>query len=177
VKRGVLFVSFVLGAVLAGAIEFAVQPTPHDSRLRSVQPAGATPSDFHAPARTAADRLRRWVADSLARPLFVPDRRPSPQASAIADTVGGWPRLSGIMVTSGDRRAIFAGPSGGKPDVVAEGTKLGRYLVQSISVGEVVLIGPDGRHSLRPTFDGNAPGPATRAPIFPRQGVLNGTRP
>ncbi len=176
-KRGVLFASFVLGVVLAGAITLAVQPAPGESPLRSVQPAGAAARDVQPPADTAADQLRRWMADSLARPLFVPDRRPVPQAAAGVDVVGGWPRLSGIIIMSAGRRAIFDGPSGGKPDVVAEGARVGRYLVQSISVGEVVLVGPDGRHSLRPSFDLNGSAQANPATIVTGQVVGNETTP
>ena len=156
-KHGLVFASFVLGAVLAGSIVLALQPAP-DDRPQPAAPANAPPSQLQSAPAIAAERLRRWAADSLARPLFVPERRPAPPHSAVvvAEAPGVLPRLSGIMIMSSGRRAIFAGPPGGKPDVVSEGASVGRYQVQSIFAGGVMLVGPDGPHSLRPTFTGQA---------------------
>jgi len=155
VRRGVAFAGFVLGAASVGVIAVAMQPTPDDDRQRpAVAAVGGVPAGREMPADAAAEQLRRWSAASLARPLFVPDRRPiaAPAAAGPAATAT-MPRLSGIMITPAGSRAIFGASGGGKPVVVAEGGSVGGYLVQSISIGEVVLIGPDGRHSLHPSFD------------------------
>jgi hypothetical protein len=173
-RSGVLAVSFLLGAALVGAIILAVQPAPDDAPVRPAGVgAGGTPATRQAPADAAAEQMRRWAAVSLDRPLFSPDRHPIAQTPAGPNGVTGLPRLSGIMITPTGRRAIFAATHGGKPDVVVEGGSLGRYLVQSISVGEVVVIGPDGRHSLHPTFDGTLP-VAVAAP--PAVAGWNGTQ-
>ncbi len=115
-----------------------------------------------------SQQLQRWSEASLARPLFAPDRRPFVQANAASAPTAALPRLSGIMTTSAGSRAIFAAVGVGKPEVVVEGSSIGGYLVQSIANGEVVLIGPDGRHSLRPSFDAAAVPPAPPAAAEPQ---------
>jgi hypothetical protein len=82
--------------------------------------------------------------------------------------------LTGIMITPDGRRAIFAPAGGGKPAVVAEGGSLGGYVVQTISLGEVVLTGPDGSHSLNPTLDHVNPAARSAPPVVMGQGAANG---
>jgi len=79
------------------------------------------------------------------------------------------PRLSGIMITEGVRRAIFAATGAGKPQVVGEGGTIGGNLVQSITLGEVVLIGPGGRRSLHLSFDHAPPTAASVPPMVAAQ--------
>lgn len=104
-------------------------------------------------AMTLTDRSQDWVATILDRPLFKVSRRPPPGSAAGISRGTGLPRLSGTLVTSLQRSAIFAGPAGSKPVVIAEGAKLGGYTVQSIGAGRVVLVGPDGSIVLKPSFD------------------------
>ncbi len=177
-RRGVAVGSFVLGAALAGAITLVAQPAPDDDVARPAGGAvGGVSAGRQAPADAAAAQTRRWVADSLARPLFTPDRRPLAQAQAQSDKFSGLPRLSGIMITPTGRRAIFAATGRGKSDVVAEGGRVGSYLVQSISIGEVVLIGPDGRHSLHPTFDRAFPAMTIVPPVVSYQAPARRAEP
>ena len=102
-----------------------------------------------------------YVAETLARPLFSPRRRPdeavkgSPSVAAVA----GVPRLSGILVDGADRRAIFAGAEQGgrlQSIVAREGDAVGVYRVQSVTRDGVKLSGPDGEHVLKPSFSSAA---------------------
>ncbi|RYJ04119.1 MAG: hypothetical protein EON47_01600, partial [Acetobacteraceae bacterium] len=81
-----------------------------------------------APASPAAATERRqddWIAQSLARPLFSPDRRPAPAgaAGAAGDRAEEPPRLTGILITSAGRQAIFA--VGDRSLAVREGGGIG----------------------------------------------------
>jgi general secretion pathway protein N len=100
-------------------------------------------------AQSASDAL---VARILARPLFAPDRRPAPPAAGPA---GGsqptLPRLSGVLVSSTDRFAIFAAVDG-KLLVAREGGPAGPFLVMRIAPDEVTVLGPGGRQALHPRF-------------------------
>ncbi len=107
------------------------------------------------PPDETGSRVPEWAATVLARPLFSRDRRPAAQ-SAIAVSSGGpllLPRLTGVIVTRTTRNAIFAGPAGGHAVVIGEGGKLGRYTVQKIEAGRVVIASQDGRQTLTPHVD------------------------
>jgi hypothetical protein len=137
----------------------------------------------HAPpakARTAAedpvDHTDEWVETSLARPLFSRDRRPTVVAAKAGETViSSMPRLTGVLVSPLGRSAIFAGPDGGKPMVISEGSSLGPYLIKSIAPGHVTVSGPEGERDLEPSFDANARRAVAEAPqpAQPRPQVLN----
>ena len=124
------------------------------------------------------------VATVLARPLFRPDRRPPAAPGAAAGKAAELPRLTGIMIDGGGRRAIFADER--KPIVAVEGDRIGVYLVQAIAPGEVTVYGPEGQRVLRPAFDqkagdpkaGDAPQAATPQPgLAPGVGVPAPPRP
>lgn len=91
---------------------------------------------------------RDWTAQSLARPLFSPDRRPVPEAAGAG--LLGPPRLSGIMITPAGRSAIFV--AGGRQLVLQLGGAIGAYTVQSIDEQQVLMSGPAGPLLLRPSF-------------------------
>jgi hypothetical protein len=176
VKRAVVLVSFVLGAAAAGAVLVIIQSVPDDDPAHPTGAAGGRISVQQASPDDAASQIQRWVATSLARPLFVPARRDVAQTVGAATKTIVLPRLSGILITADDSRAIFAA-AGGKPEVVTKGGRVGSYLVQSISLGEVVLIGPDGPHVLRPTFN-QAPLTGTNAsPVVPGQAPVKQATP
>ncbi len=114
-------------------------------------------------------RVEQWIATSLARPLFAPDRRP-PAAGTVAATSGGphLPRLAGTLVSTEGHRAIFAAEAdGGRPLVVDEGGRVGPWTVRSIAPGEVMLSGPDGQRTIGPSFDRTAPAPEAGKPALP----------
>jgi len=86
----------------------------------------------------------------LGRPLFTPGRRPpSEAASGPAE-----PRLAGIVISPGGRKAIFAGDGDARAQVVAPGGNAGVWHIVAIGDGAVQVIGPDGPRTLRPTRDG-----------------------
>jgi hypothetical protein len=176
-RKSIIAAGFLLGAACAGVVVRATEPAPDDAVERSVgSGVGRAAADPPAPPDSAANQVRRWEAAVLARPLFNPDRRPlgqAPAASGGGDA--GLPRLTGIMITPNGRSAIFAPAGGGKPAVVAEGGSLGPYVVQTISLGEVVLTGPDGSHSLNPTLDHMNPAARSAPPVILGQDAANGT--
>ena len=153
-----------LAALAATEILAGLQaPPPADRSAATVATASAGP---------LPDILPGQVSALLARPPFSPDRRPDPAAASGADP--RLPHLTGITVSSGDRRAIFAGPNGARSAVLGQGDQIGVYRVQTISPAEVVLTGPDGAHTVRPTFSA-APSPVPIAPppfVVPVPGAL-----
>jgi hypothetical protein len=172
-KKGIMAIGFLLGAVGAGAILLATRPAPDDAvELRVQSSAGRVAAEPPAPADTAANQAPRWEAAILARPLFNPDRRPFEQAAPSAGDVA-LPRLSGIVITPEGRSAIFVPAGGGKLTVVEEGGSIGGYVLQTISFGEVVLTGPDGSHSLGLTWDRTRPVGGSAPPVVMGQGAGN----
>lgn len=136
----------LLGATLATVIGVQLIDGPADSvpslaAPRRISPAGATAAGAPGPNR-------EWITQSLARPLFSPDRRPAPDAAGAG--LSGPPRLTGIMITPGGRSAIFA--AGERQLVVQLGGAIGAFTVQEIAEQQVLLSGPGGPLMLRPSF-------------------------
>ena len=152
-----LLPSLYVGAACFGALvllELADGPAalPAQRPSPAAAPAGAlTDQPDPAPAQVAA---------LLARPPFSPERKPEPVQGALDPRL---PHLTGIMMSSADRKAIFAGRDGGRGTVVGQGDQFGAYRVEAISATAVTLVGADGRHDIRPTFS-TAPAPAHGAP-------------
>jgi len=164
-RRSVGFAVFGLGMVSAGGILLIGNLQPYsDDLLPTGSPAVPVSADRQKPADATADYVQHLVTDSLARPLFTPDRRPIAQLQTNVREESGLPRLSGIMITSSGSRAIFAVPGNNKPEVAVEGGRIGGYIVKSIAMDEVVLIGPRGRQILHPTFDAALPASAAMPP-------------
>jgi general secretion pathway protein N len=161
----------VLLVALGGAVALELREAWLPPSLSPVAPAshpGATSPGLIS-GDTATDLASRRVATILARPLFNPNRRPVETAS------GGEPgltRLTGVMMSAAGKTAIFAGAANGKPLVVGEGARVGRYLVGSIESDAVTVIGPGGQRVLHPVFDPNPPpaklpAPSAAAPPTP----------
>jgi hypothetical protein len=173
VRRNVALVSSVLGIVAAGAGTLIVGPTLDDDPMQSPSGSARHVVSRQASPNAAVEQLQQWMTVSLARPLFVPDRRPAARSGDAAGTTA-LPRLSGILITPSDSSAIFTAVDG-KPEVVTKGGRVGDYLVQSISVGEVVLIGPDGRQVLHPTFNQVPRGAGMSAPALEQTPIRKAT--
>jgi hypothetical protein len=146
----------VLAAVLA--LELLAGPDPDDDLpARPAAPAAADPASAGAAAGKdgkddADDTLDGPVQTILARPLFSQGRRPA----AVAAGAGGGdsdtlPRLAGVIVAPGGSRAIFA-PAQGRALVVAEGARIGRYVVRTIAPGQVTLSDAERDLVLRPSL-------------------------
>ena len=145
-------------AVLAGvvAVELATGARPH---VASRDAAAPVPE---GPAARPTDPVPQLVAVLLARPPFAPDRKPEAVQGADDPRL---PHLTGILVTSQERRAIFAGRDGGRGAVVGQGDQVGAYRVQDISATDVTLAGADGPHVVRPTFSAAPPPGPSAAPF------------
>lgn len=144
----------VAAMMLAGIIAWEVTDAQQVDTARPVMQAATT----SAAQIRQVSHVRDWIATTLARPLFSPDRRPS--AETLADTASGptdLPRLTGIVVGPTGRSAIFAGAD--KPIVIGEGGHIAAFTVQSIDMAQVQILGPDGLRVLRPAFDSVAASP------------------
>ncbi len=148
-----------LGAIIAVEWRGSATRLPPPSQ-DTAQPAQAVPVQS---ADTAKERTSHYVADILARPLVSPNRRPG---TAIASESVGLPRLTGVLISSGGKVAIFAGATGAKSLAVSEGERVGAYLIAAIGSDGVTIVGPQGDRLLRPAFDPNPP-PILRLPNPP----------
>jgi hypothetical protein len=123
--------------------------------------------------RTAARDTDAWVRAILSRPLFSIGRRPPKIASPRnTGTQDGIPRLSGILIATGFKRAIFAPEGGGKPLVLSEGEALADTAIRDIQPGQVILASGEVLH---PAYDKNrVPGSQPYvAPGLPTAGFPN----
>jgi len=108
---------------------------------------------LHAGQRAATRDTEAWVSAILSRPLFSIGRRPPKIAAPrSAGTQEGIPRLSGIMIATGFKRAIFAPEGGGKPLVLREGEPLADTAIRDIQPSQVILASGE---VLRPAYDKN----------------------
>ncbi len=140
-----------LAAVLAAALALEwLDPAP-----------GATPvpevAERRAPARPAAAERAEEDIDAAVtaltdRPPLAPGRRgtraPAASGTASAEDL---PRLAGVLHGPDGAVALFA-PAAGPPLRRRAGETIGRYTIQSISPGEVMLTGEEGDTPLRPRF-------------------------
>jgi hypothetical protein len=159
-SRPILLLACLAAALsLALALELLAGPEqPADvAAAPAPPPAAATPATPPPAGDDAEDALGELVQTVLARPLFSPGRRPAPPMAAAASDAPAaaagqedLPRLSGVIVAPGGRRAIFA-PAEGHPLVVPEGASIGRFVVHSIAPGQVTLSDTERQHVLRPS--------------------------
>ena len=146
-KLGCAGIGLLLASIIALELRLgpSIEATPVD----------ATPTVVPTRTTSATNTSERgtWVQTALERPLFSQTRRPpGSQPVAAADGPQGLPRLTGVMVGPFGRRAVFAGPEGGKPLVVETGDSVGEFRVRSIDAEGVTLTGPEGERHLRPSF-------------------------
>ncbi len=134
----------LLGATLLAVIAVELIDAPADQVPNLAAP--RRPQAAGAAVPTGPNR--EWIAQSLARPLFAPDRRPAPEAAGPG--LSGPPRLTGIMITPAGRSAIFV--AGERQLVVQVGGVIGAFTVRDIAEQQVMLTGPSGPLVLRPSF-------------------------
>ena len=161
----------LLGAGLLAAIALELQ-WPGSEPETAAAPVASGVAPAAAPvAALGDDASTRAVAVQtvLARPLFSPTRRPPAAAAAAAATPAATlPRMTAILIDGDRRSAIFAATGTGKPTVIDEGGRLGAFTVQTIEAQQVTVVGPDGKRTLRTSFDPNPPLPvATVQPSLP----------
>ncbi len=125
--------------------------------LMDPEPAAGLPAPMlppGLPAKTVAPKpIQTPVGAILSRPLFRPCRAPPHAASPAPAAAATPPRLTGLVIADGERRAIFAGLDGQRPSVVGEGGKVGPFTITSIRPGEIELAGPAGVHRLHLASD------------------------
>ncbi len=91
------------------------------------------------------------VALVLARPVFSPTRTAPARVAPAGSGPAALPRLSGIMISSFERIAVFT-PSDGPPIIAREGTRIDAFTVQSIQPNSVIVSGPHGAAVLQTSF-------------------------
>jgi hypothetical protein len=152
--------SIVLGgvaAVLAVALLAEVIAGP-SSRLDPLSAAAAAPAPraqaAAVPAAIGPDRSVDLRPDLLARPPFSLTRKPDAVPVAVEGQVGGQPpRLAGILVSGGIKRAIFQPPGKRPPIIASEGATVAGWTVEAITAETVAVTGPTGALTLRPKLD------------------------
>ncbi len=160
-----------LAAVLCGVLAGELGPAPDAPDTPIVTPRVIRPAVIEP--RPASDRalLNATAARVLARPLFTETRRPAAPTTEPKEAAAVLPRLAGVIVGRSERMAIFAPVSGGRSLVVAEGGRIGDFVLRLIAPGEVTVTGADGTRLLRPSFDANpvvlARSPPTEPPTDP----------
>jgi hypothetical protein len=149
-----------LGATALGlALVIALEMLP-SAPIVPVGPTASTADGKPAasPHRAEIDR-DDLVEALLARPPFSPLRRPEKVARPADEAHGPaneLPRLAGIMISGGQRRAIFQAVGDDKPIVVEEGGELTGWHIDKIVAAAVTLNGPEGSRTIEPVFDPNA---------------------
>lgn len=146
--------ALVLGAVVA--LELLL-PAPSDTVPLSMPHVSHFLASPGLPTNLGPEQEQARVARLLARPLFNHDRRPTAGAMPVAASVD-LPRLTGVLVSSQVRNAIFAAADNSKPVVVGVGGNVSTFKVQTIEAGQVTIVGADGgAHLLRPSVDPRPP--------------------
>ncbi len=107
------------------------------------------------------DKVHDWVATTLARPLFEPSRRPPATGTGTS-----LPRLTGIVISTHLRDAIFMASGGKRAIVVTTGCRLDGMLIERIDADGVVVVDAGGTRRLRPSFESQAGQPPPPAPAL-----------
>jgi hypothetical protein len=178
----------LIAVALAGLIVIELTVSSGNEPETTAAPDAAAPET--ADAQQGGESPSDFATAILARPLFRPDRHPFPTNDQDANSAGpvDLPRLTGILLSSDIKRAIFAPEGSDRPIVVAEGESVGDWRVQEIAADSVTMTGPDGTRRLRPKFAANQtpatpgeadaaapeptpPAPASPLPQIPKRGT------
>jgi hypothetical protein len=159
----------LLSAALAAVIVAEISPWQHAANESGPVGQHVTDESGPVPARRPPEavgrgafsrtdsELARWVAVTLRRPLFAPNRR-SARAAQTTVAAGGVPHLSGIVITPEQAVAIFRRPAGAKPLVAHAGDVVDGWEVSTIAANGVDLHKADAKITVTPEFDdGNTP--------------------
>ena len=167
----------LLAACLAALIVYELRPQPASTLAPDFATDPALRTAGLAAPNTATTNRSTSLDTLLGRPLFSQTRRPGTEAGPTARTVVATPlpRMTAILIDGTRRSVIFAvpGPQQGnvRPVTVAEGGRVGAFTVESIAPQQVIVLGPEGRQTVRTSFDPTLPAPAPIpgpvAPLFP----------
>jgi hypothetical protein len=139
--------AFVLLLILGFELMGGAPDTPAPTSGAAV--AAAVDQTLPAPAPRDPPR---WAEAILIRPLFDPSRKGEPAAPA-GQTAEPLPRLAGVVLADGDKRAIFQPDGDKKAIVVGEGDQLAGWTVRSIAEDAVTIGRANGTRTLRPKLD------------------------
>ncbi len=148
-------------AAFAGLIAFEFVSDRADGVAFSPTP---EPVETKPKPRSPEPRVDNLVATVLAAPLFSPTRRPAESSAPAGDPELSGIRLTGIVIQSDRRIAVFAA-SGTKPLVRVEGETINEWQLDSIAPLAVTLSGPAGTRTLAPRPDPNLVRPASPVPM------------
>lgn len=112
-------------------------------------PALAAPPTQNAQNQPDTAQIGSWQQTILARPLFSPTRRPA-EMQPTGDTS---PRLTGIVVSNGRRRAIFMIPGQARGRIADVGNIVGPWQIIAIENGAIRVRSAAGEQSMRPDRD------------------------
>ncbi|GAA4477709.1 general secretion pathway protein GspN [Gluconacetobacter asukensis] len=135
-------------------------------------PTLAAPPTQNAQNQPDTAQIDSWQQTILARPLFSPIRRPA-EMQAMGDTT---PRLTGIVVSRGRRRAIFMIPGQARGRIADVGETVGPWQIIAIENGAIRVRGAAGEQAMRPDRDrrtdsgtrGTSPASLSSQPPNPR---------
>ena len=113
--------------------------------------APAEPAPITAATGDAAQKLASLppfaaFAETSARPLFSPTRRPAPGAAALG--IDGRYRLLGLVIAGSARHALVAPVAGGPARELGEGDAVDGWTVTRIERDRVTLASPMGEATL-----------------------------
>ena len=153
----------IIIAGLGGALLLVTSIEFHNGLQGANQPKPDAVTTADTPQSSLNDTasVRLPLADIgaiLGRPLFNWNRRPG-QSSGPASIDGPLPRLAGILVSATARYAIFAAPPGGKPQVMQEGSVVGRFTIDKITASYVLLKAGGEVRTLHTSFGVTPPPP------------------
>jgi hypothetical protein len=137
-------------------LEFAASPSQAPP---PPMPAVTTVGNPVAPSPRDDGRVHEWVAINLARPLFEPSRRPPTTGTATSV-----PRLTGIVISTTLKVAIFMPSGAARAVVVTTGSRIDGMLIESIDADGVVVADAGGTRRLRPNFTRQAREPEPPTP-------------
>lgn len=162
--NGTLRLLILIAVALTGLIAIELVVSSRDETDLAAIPEVKTAENAAPPqdTQTPSD----YATAILARPLFRQGRQPYPtnDQEALSTAPVDLPRLTGILLASDLKRAIFAPEGSDKPIVVAEGENVGEWRVQEIAADSVTMSGPEGTRRLRPKFAANAVPPTPAVP-------------
>jgi hypothetical protein len=151
-------------------VQLARELAPQDAVVEK-SPARAAATVAAKATLTAAtpDRSDQWAGELTSRPPFNPSRRGDAARAGGLGAAAELPRLAGLVVSDGIKRAIFQ-PVGQHPPIIAdEGGTVEGWTIEAITADSVTLSGPGGTRTLHPKFDmeGGTAGPPSGGPLVP----------
>jgi len=162
-----------IGAILVCII--IVELLPDSAPPPDPAPVAAPPTSPAVEPDNTSDDTEDYTATLLDRPLFDPSRKPANSPKPVVDDTNpgpsDLPRLAGIVIAPGTKRATFQNGQEDKPVTLSEGDDIAGWTIDQIALTGVTLTGPRGRQVLRPKYDPNV---VPTEPIVPAKPAQQG---